>query len=192
MPRQPYSGSAKTRPIESGALAARKQDLVAHSQGTTLRTPPDLGNWQGVFPNTASTGVRYNSFYNIILADNLDGYKGAQPTIPNTITAGNLGLIQCNRGSYLICEKVTFLGKVSVSDNPEIVSRRAIDYIGNSANPTILTMEACYFDAFESCVRFTPTNSKNFLSSKGCRMRFLGQNTGSPPVDGASAISFNI
>lgn len=319
-PRQPYSGSSKTRPIESGALAARRQDLVAHSEGTTLRhtandidlspllsgsftqttvqevlqtissfitdsgqgfiaigatapdgydtgdfnvsvnyplesalvdamnsprlqqggviliksgtyrlnsmvvlkpgirimgepsgtliisatnqqpmfqvpvapTPPDLGNWQGIFPNVASTGVRYNSFYNIILADNLDGYKGASPTIPNTITAGNLGLIQCDRGSYLICEKVTFLGKVNTTLNPEVVTRRAIDYTGTSANPTILTIDQCYFDAFESCITFTPTQNKNFLSVKGCRMRFLGQNTGSPPADRASAISFNI
>lgn len=176
----------------SGTIIVSATNQEAMFVIPTSPTPPDLGNWLGVTPNTASTGVRYNRFYNIILADNLDGYKGSSPTIPNTITAGNLGLIQCNRGSYLICEKVTFLGKVSTSLNPEVMTRRAIDYIGNSANPTILTMEACYFDAMENCVTFTPTNGKNFLSIKGCRMRHLGQNTVTPDVDRSCAISFNI
>lgn len=153
----------------------------------------ELGKWLDLFSNKTLTGVKFTKFYNLILADNLDGYKGASPTIPNSITTGNLALIQCNRGSYVICERVSFLGRVNENLNPAVVSRRAIDYINNSGNPTALYVENCYFDAFENCITFTPgAGALDFLAVRNCRMRWCGHNVASPSSDRASAISFTL
>ena len=146
-------------------------------------------------PITSDLSAQFNRFYNITLADNLDGYVKVGgnriPTLDGGVT--RVPFISCKLGSYTVVERVSFIG-LSTVGNPRVVSNRAIatNVTTPSSKPTTLIVENCYADGVMSAIEFKPTTgARNHLRVINNRFRFTGISTGIVRDDW-SCISMNM
>jgi len=113
-------------------------------------------------------------FFNLILADNLNGtvQMGGQPIATMT----SVPMIQCEIGSSCTCEEVKFVGRV---DNGPINGRSktlcGVRTSGLGADPSSLTLKRCFFDGMLIAARFLPSNGDvDHLVVDKCRARTFG------------------
>lgn len=109
-------------------------------------------------------------FANLILADNLDGYVlFGEPSMTTT------PMIQAQISSNLICENVSFVGKIHTGAVPRTKTQSAIGYTSSGTDGTILKMKNCYFDGLRCGISFIPGNSSSdFLIVEDCKARIYG------------------
>jgi hypothetical protein len=146
---------------------------------------------QGTYSATdyyAADAVDKNGFFNIILSDNIDGYALDGFGLP-LATMSTVPMIQCEYGSYLHCDKVTFLGRISDTSPPLTMTRRAIGYDPLTSAPnksTVLKCFDCYFDGMANAILFDPVNgSRDSLIVSKCRAK-----TGALSIADAKLYSF--
>lgn len=109
-------------------------------------------------------------FMNLILADNLDGYLlFGEPTMVS------VPMIEMEADSHLVCENVTFIGKIHSGSTPRNKTLAAISCSSSGTDGTVLTLERCYLDGFRSGILFTPeAEEKDLLTVNGCKIRIYG------------------
>lgn len=143
--------------------------FIVHNDIKTVTIGGDSGS--GQIDLLSGSNVEVTKFYNLMLADNLNGnINSGQPgmtTVP---------MIQAKYASNLICERVSFIGRIQ---NTTTVSGRsktyaAIAYTTGGADDTNLTMEGCFLDGLKIGIRFDPVSSLNFLTVNNCRARTYG------------------
>lgn len=109
-------------------------------------------------------------FMNLILADNLDGYLLTGG--PTMISAP---MIEMEADSHLVCENVTFIGRIADGSAPRNKTLAAVDCSGSGTYGTVLTLKRCYLDGLRSGVLFTPeTEELDSLTVDGCKIRIYG------------------
>jgi len=145
---------------------------------------------------TSEVSPQFTRFYNIILADNMDGYVTSGGYRIPTINGGVLRVpfIDCKLGSHTIIERVSFLG-MSTQGNDREVSNRAISTSGSSSKPTTLRVENCYADGIGSIIEFKPTSgAPNQLTVINNRFRWTGYGVGAvvTTTEDGSCISMNM
>jgi hypothetical protein len=138
------------------------------------------------------TGISFNigsnigavKFFNLTLIDNLDGYVlFGEPTMTT------VPMIQAEISSNLICEQVTFVGKIHSGVTPRTKTKAAISYTGSGTTGTSLVVKNCYIDGFKIGISFTPANNNlDFLTVSGCKGRVYGSEDSN--ATGASVNSF--
>lgn len=130
--------------------------------------------------NTSSTPsaqpIDVVKFFNIVLADNLDGYITSGGFAISTMQT--VPMINCVLGSRFECDEVTFLGKIDTNTGggrPPITSAAIGGYLtGSGASNLIVTN--CFFDGIGVPIEFIPDN--NILDTvvvDKCRARVFGK-----------------
>lgn len=111
---------------------------------------------------------------NLILADNLDGYViFGEPTMTTT------PMIMAEISSNLICENVSFIGRVHTGATPRTKTQAAIGYTGSGSAGTTLKVIDCYLDGLRNGILFTPNHSTlDFLTIDHCKARIFGTEDG--------------
>lgn len=113
-------------------------------------------------------------FFNIILADNLEGVVKSGGVIISTMTT--CPMIKCNSGSDFECENVRFIGRVD--DGPEAArtkTLRAIGYQSPAGYASHLKVKHCFFDGVRTAIDFDSQEGvSDFLVVEGCRARTFG------------------
>lgn len=122
--------------------------------------------------------INGNKFFNLTLADNLDGYiKSAGVPIP---TMQTVPMIRCAGGSVLELDQITFMGKIQegfpVNQRPPI-TRSVVGYNSTSAGiGSTLIVERCFIDGFGVGIEFGPAQGElDFLTVDKCRARTYGR-----------------
>lgn len=120
---------------------------------------------------TTGSNVEETKFYNLMLADNLDGYAlFGEPTMTT------VPMIRFKTGCNVTCERVSFIGRIhsgSVSARVKTIS--ALGSTTGSGNGTILTVKDCFFDAMKIGISFLPGgNANDVLTVSGCKGRTFG------------------
>lgn len=140
-------------------------------------TPPgyyDIGN----SPISGLENVQpviVNRIFNLILSDNREGGGGDADNVAMTSSP----MIQCDLGSNVEIEQVTFLGRTG--DSGTNVTHRGIDYtsMANPGTPTILRVKNCYFDGVAAAIEFSGQEGvKDFIRVEGCRARTFPKGLG--------------
>jgi hypothetical protein len=146
------------------------------------------GEWPTTIgdPQTAPELISYqtdvNKFFNLILTDNLSGTTVAMSTVP---------MIQLERGSNVVIERVTFLGRTRDAA-PYEATYRGIAYTGaNPSRPTMLHVKDCTFDVMKTAVEFTPQEgASDTLRIENCRARTVGESGAT--ADNNAFCAFNL
>ncbi len=115
------------------------------------------------------------TFWNLILADNLDGYvqSGGNPiSVMQTVP-----MIDCQLSSNFECKQVRFIGRVN--NGPVSGRAKTIAAIGGYTSGggigSKLTLRDCYFDGLQIGIDFIPSNGDiDFLTIEGCKARIFG------------------
>lgn len=112
-------------------------------------------------------------FFNIILADNLDGYVNSGAACMTTVP-----MIRCQTGSYLICSHTTFLGKMgTLGAGPGFGRTKtlyAAGFVNSSSYEGTLIFDNCVFDGLVSIVKYEPGNVNDKLIINQCKARCFG------------------
>lgn len=128
-----------------------------------------------------------NRIFNLVLTDNWENGSGTG----NTVAMTSVPMIECQLGSNVEIERVTFLGRTS-DGGPTTVTHRGIDYAAgaNPGTPTILKVKNCYFDGVNTAIEFNGEEGiKDHIRVEGCRVRTLSGTAG--PADYA-CVAFNL
>jgi len=121
--------------------------------------------------------VDESRLFNIILADNLDGYAG--DIVHGNSTMQTVPMVEIEASSRVHIENVKFIGRV----NDEAVSGRGKTYaaIGTTTGGSVgsnLTVRRCFFDGMQIGIDFTPGNGNlDTLLVDQCRVRIFGEET---------------
>jgi len=115
------------------------------------------------------------TFFNLILADNLDGYvqAGGQPIA----TMQTVPMVDCEIGSQFSTLQCRFVGRIN---NGAVASRgKTLQAVGGystgGGTSTHLTAERCYFDGMATGISFTPGGGDiDHLTIDKCRARVFG------------------
>ncbi len=114
-----------------------------------------------------------NEFFNIILADNLDGYVNSGDPCMTTVP-----MIKCQTGSYLTCAHTAFLGKMGTLGAGPGFGRTKTLYAAGFANASsyegTLIFDNCTFDGLVSIVKYEPGNINDKLIINQCKVRCFG------------------
>lgn len=142
----------------------------------------------------ASEPIDTTTFFNLTLSDNIDGYSknGSNEAIT---TMATVPMIKCERGARLVCENVTFLGRVTDSPTaPVACTQRAIGYDALTSapnDPTYLRCSNCYFDGMANAVYFDVENgSIDTLRIEKCKARTLASSVSDAKL--YSFVAFNL
>lgn len=107
----------------------------------------------------------------LTLVDNFDGYvNSGQPTMTT------VPMIAMQVSSNLVCERVSFLGRLhSGTVGGRAKTRSAVGTISGGGTGTSLTLKDCFFDGLKLGVEFAPNNNNlDFLNISGCKARIFG------------------
>jgi len=148
-------------------------------QGEVIEQPMFIMNSATDRPQISSDGIlaKYpldkSQFFNIVLADNLDGYVNSGAACMTTVP-----MIRCQTGSYVICTHTAFLGKMgTLGAGPGFGRTKtlyAAGFTNTTANESTLIFENCTFDGFTSIVKYDPANINDKLIINGCNGRAFG------------------
>lgn len=131
---------------------------------------PDIGGSLTLDAGAPLDGVR---FIDLVISDNLDGYIKAGGV--NTPTMQTVPMIECEIGSKVECEQVTFIGHINLNFPTLTITKCAIGYSSGSATGTTLIMHRCYFDGLGIGISFNPGSGiQDFLTVTNCRARING------------------
>lgn len=133
---------------------------------------------------TSNEAIDSTRFYNLTLADNLDGYiTSSGDPIPTMTT---VPMIRLERGSSFEADHVTFLGRLGTLGAGPVFGAThtlsAFEYIAGSPQPTRLSCESCVFDAMKIGIHFNVTGSTDVLTVNRCRSRTFGTELNGPVV----------
>lgn len=135
----------------------------------TVTVGGDTGS--GQITLASGSDIEETKFYNLMLADNLDGYAlFGEPTMTT------VPMIRYKNGSNVCCERVSFIGRI----HSGVLSARSktLSALGNasgSGGGTTLTVKDCFFDAVGIGISFLPGgNNIDFLTVAGCKARTYG------------------
>lgn len=141
----------------------------------------------------ASEPIDTTTFFNLTLSDNIDGYSknGSNEAIT---TMSTTPMIKCERGCRLVCENVTFLGRVTSTATPFTCTLRAIglDALTTApADPSYLKCSNCYFDGMANAIYFDVENgSIDTLCVEKCKAKTLAASAGDAKL--YSFVAFNL
>lgn len=145
-----------------------------------VQKPDSTINMVAGIPVDVGSNVDTTHFMNMILADNMDGYVlFGEPTMTT------VPMIQAKVGSNLVCENVSFIGRIHSGATPRTKTQAAIGYSGVDTSGTVLRVRNCYLDGLRNGIMFTPANNeKDFLTVSQCKARIYGtENAASQTAD---------
>lgn len=121
-------------------------------------------------PFDTGSNIDMVKFMNLTLIDNLEGSilfgEPSMTTVP---------MIQAQISSNLVCENVSFVGKVHSGSIPRTKTQAAIGYTGSGTIGTVLNIRNCYMDGLKIGISFTPSNNaSDFLTVEHCKARIYG------------------
>lgn len=133
------------------------------------------------------------TFFNLILADNLDGYvkTGSDPIA----TMQTVPMIDAEKSSHLVCDNVRFIGRIN--NGPVSGRAKTLRAIGGYSTGggigSKLSVKRCFFDGFETAIRFTPNlGNLDHLTIERCRARTFGTEGGSIALSDNCFVSMSI
>ncbi|MAE85018.1 MAG: hypothetical protein CMB80_19940, partial [Flammeovirgaceae bacterium] len=143
---------------------------------------PRIGGDSGTGELSAAAGspIDESRLFNIILADNLDGYVGGSGQPDATMLT--VPMVQIEASSRVHIENVKFLGRVN---NGAVLDRgktfRAIGYTAGGTTGSYLTVRRCFFDGLKVGIDFSPGNGDiDHLTIDQCRARVFGEEAAVP------------
>lgn len=131
------------------------------------------------------------TFWNLILGDNLDGYKQNGSNIP-IATMSTVPMIQLVHGANVVIDRVTMIGRITNDFPPLTQTLRAVGMDNTTtaaSRPTSLTVQNCYIDAMQHGIMYDVRNGRiDTLRVQNNRIR----NYGGATTELSSAVSFNL
>jgi hypothetical protein len=131
----------------------------------------------------ATDPINKNIFFNIILADNLDGYVASGGPTMTTVP-----MIRCETGTYTTFDSSTLLGKMGALGagpgfgRPKTLYAAATSVVG--AEETTIVFDACNIDGVSSVVKYDPGNiSDKLIIKNDCKIRVFGTEALADSVD---------
>jgi len=114
------------------------------------------------------------TLWNLVLADNLDGYRTLAGNPISTMET--VPMVECEVSSNFSCKEVRFIGKIN---NGPVAGRgmtlRAIGYTTGGGIATHLAVERCFFDGMRTAIDFSPGGGNiDHLTVNLCKARTFG------------------
>lgn len=124
---------------------------------------------------TSNDPLDKSQLFNITLVDNLDGYAASGAPTMQTVP-----MVQLERGSQVICDKVTFLGKMgTIGGMGRVKTKSVFEYTTGSADESTLFVDKCTADGFKIFCNFNTPGTTDKLSIQNCKVRVFGtENSG--------------
>ena len=135
-----------------------------------LRATKRFGSSDGVI---SEDPLDKNTIYNIVLADNLDGYAlSGEPTMTT------VPMISLERGANLLCEQVTFLGRMrSLGAGPGFGRAKTFSVFGTEAGSsagTTLVVDKCTSTGTQIFASFNGSSSVDRYQVNNCKIQVFG------------------